>query len=424
MVSTVALAGSAAVGMSGAGPATAAAPISFAPAQFLDTASGVPFVVKAADFNNDGKPDLATCDILQFGWGGMSIQMNYTEPGSTTTHFGGPFQLSGVPVSLGCDVADFNGDGKPDVVAADASKLADGGVNIMLNHTEDGAAQPEFGQPQKFAGGLMPIWTLTADFNGDGKPDLAVGNTLNVGVNAIDIYLNNTPAGAQEVSFTGPFFFNGGMCVEGMAAGDINGDGAVDLVVGETVSSTVTVLMNRTSKGSMVADFQSSETVFPLATWVTLHDMNGDDRPDLLTNIGFFGTPLNGLWTSVNNTAAGSMTPNFQGLLDGAKGQPAGGWATEGTAIADYDGDGKPDAAIASPYINPRNPVTVLRNTTADGAQSLTFDAPVIAGDAGWAPNGIDTADFNGDGKPDIVTSQFLSLTGGQGLAVLINTTR
>ncbi|MFB8006312.1 FG-GAP repeat domain-containing protein [Nocardia sp. NPDC056000] len=408
----------------GGGVAHAAGGATFAPAQFYDTFAGGPFFIRAVDMNGDGKPDIVTCDSLQGGWGGLSVLLNHTENGSTTTDFSRPFNVPGVPLSFGCNVADVNGDGRPDLMATDATKLGVGGVVVMLNHTENGSDTPVFGPPQYFAGGLMPAVVASADLNNDGRPDLIIGDTANVVLGTTQVLMNTTEPGSDAATFSGPYFFNGGITTEGIAAADINGDGRTDLAIGETSSSTVTVLMNFTPDGAPVPDLRPTTYFFPFATWVGLADMNNDGKPDLMSDVGILGNPLAGMFSAVNRTPTGSPVPVFPTVLDGAQAHQAGSWATENTAIADFDGDGKPDAILASPYLNIRNQLSLLRNSTADGAQALSFDPPVLIGDAGWTPNSLDTADFNGDGRPDVVTGSFLSVTGGGSLAVLVNITR
>ncbi|WP_198347298.1 FG-GAP repeat domain-containing protein [Nocardia terrae] len=406
------------------GTAHAAGGAAFAPAQFYDTFAGGPFFIRAVDINGDGKPDIVTCDSLQGGWGGLSVLINHTEKGAAGTDFSAPFNVPGVPLAFGCNVADVNGDGKPDLIATDASKLGVGGVVVMLNHTENGSDVPSFGPPQYFAGGLMPAVVAAADINNDGRLDLIVGDTANVVLGTTQVLMNTTAPGSDTVTFSGPFFFNGGITTEGIAAADINGDGKTDLAIGETSSSTVTVLMNFTADGAPVPDLRPTTYFFPFATWVGLADMNNDGKPDLMSDVGILGNPLAGMFSSVNRTPLGSPVPDFPTVLDGAQAHQAGGWATENTAIADFDGDGKPDAVLASPYLNPRNQLSLLRNRTPDGAPALTFDPPALIGDAGWTPNALDTADFNGDGKPDLVAGAFLAVTGRGSLAVLLNTSR
>ncbi|MEV6275236.1 VCBS repeat-containing protein [Nocardia sp. NPDC051832] len=406
------------------GQAHAVNAIDFAPAQFFDTAAGAPFFIKAADLNADGNTDIVTCDSLQGGWGGLSVLLNRTASGSLKADFSAPFNVAGVPLAFGCNVSDVNGDGKPDLIATDASKLGNGGVVVLLNQTENGSDTPSFGAPRHFAGGLMPAVVTPADINNDGKPDLVVGGVANAFIGTTQVLLNTTGSGSDTPTFSGPFFFNGGLTTEGIAAGDINGDGKVDLAIGETSSNTVTFLMNFTPDGAPTPDLRPTTYLFPFSTWVGLSDMNADGRPDLMSDVGILGNPLVGMFSSVNRTPAGSPNPAFATLIDGAQAHQAGGWATENTAVADFDGDGVPDAILTSPYPNIRNELSFLRNVTAPGAPAISFEAPVLIGDGGWAPNSLDTADFNADGKPDVVSGGFLSLTGRQSLSVLLNITR
>lgn len=358
----------------GAGAAHAAGGISFAPAQFYDTFAGGPFFIRAVDLNGDGKPDIVTCDSLQGGWGGMSVLINHTETGASTTNFSAPFNVPGVPLAFGCNVADINGDGKPDLIATDASKVGVGGVVVMLNETPPGADVPVFAPPRYFAGGLLPAVVATADINNDGRPDLIIGDTANVVLGTTQVLMNTTESGSDTPTFSGPYFFNGGITTEGIAAADINGDGKIDLAIGETSSSTVTILMNFTPDGAPVPDLRPTTYFYPFSTWVGLEDMNGDGKPDLLSDVGILGNPLVGMFSSVNQTPAGSPVPVFPTVFDGAQAHQAGGWATENSAVADFDGDGKPDVILASPYLNIRNQLSFLRNTTAKAAPALSFD--------------------------------------------------
>ena len=84
-------------------------------------------------------------------------------------------------------MADFNGDGKPDLAVANAG---DNTVSVLLNTTAAGSNIATFSAPIKLTGAAKPYSVTVGDFNGDGKPDLAVAD---YGSNSVSIFLNTTP---------------------------------------------------------------------------------------------------------------------------------------------------------------------------------------------------------------------------------------
>jgi hypothetical protein len=130
-----------------------------------------PDSVLAADFNGDGNIDLAIVNTSQ---NTVSVFLNMTPPGANIVSLMMPqtFAVGRFPVSLA--VADFNGDGKPDLAATNI--YGTGTVSVLLNTTAPGANIASFADPQNFASGEFPASVATADFNGDGKPDLAIVN--------------------------------------------------------------------------------------------------------------------------------------------------------------------------------------------------------------------------------------------------------
>src|SRR5262249_2004008 len=91
-------------------------------------------------------------------------------------------------------VADLNGDGKPDVIVADAS---DNDVTVYVNTTPPGSGTPTF-STQTFDTGAVPLAVVAVDIDRDGKLDLVVADQSD---NAVSILLNTTPAGSTAVSF-------------------------------------------------------------------------------------------------------------------------------------------------------------------------------------------------------------------------------
>src|SRR5262249_39531317 len=130
-----------------------------------------PFAVAVGDVNGDGKPDLAVANYLD---GTVSVLLNTTPPGGAIPTFSAQ-QTFGAGLSpQAVAVKDLNGDGKPDLALADYG----GQVSVLLNTTPQGAPVSAFAGRQNFAVGGGASAVTAADFDGDGKPDLAIANQL------------------------------------------------------------------------------------------------------------------------------------------------------------------------------------------------------------------------------------------------------
>jgi hypothetical protein len=120
--------------------------------------------------------------------------------------------------------ADLNGDGKVDVAATDGEAV----VRVALNTTSIGAITPSFASAQTFATGLQASGLATGDLDGDGKLDLVTANVGGSG--SISILRSTTATGASSASFFShvdyPIASNGPISTL-----DVNGDGMLDLAV-------------------------------------------------------------------------------------------------------------------------------------------------------------------------------------------------
>src|SRR6476469_6564751 len=369
--------------------------LGFAPKVDFTTGSG-PNLVSIGDINGDGKPDLATANFNS-----ASLLLNTTATGATTPTFAPQVDLiTGVAVR-GISIGDFNGDGKPDLALANINENS---VSILLNTIPTGATSPTFVPQGSFATGLNPGAISIGDINGDGKPDLAVANSSE---NSVSILLNTTPTGAAPLTFASPVPFPTSSFPFSVSIGDINGDGKPDLATANRDNSTASILLNTTPTGASTPTFATKLdfTTGNSPQSVSIGDINGDGKPDLaVANAG-----SNTASILLNTTATGAATPTFATQVPFATGtNPAS------ISIGDFNSDGKPDLATANAG---SNNASILLNTTAPGAATPPF-ATQVPFATGTNPSSISIGDFNSDGKPDLATAN----SGGDNLSILLNT--
>ncbi|HVW11619.1 MAG TPA: FG-GAP-like repeat-containing protein, partial [Bryobacteraceae bacterium] len=231
----------------------------FTSAQGSPFAAGkAPRSIAIADFNGDGKEDLA---IANFAGGITILQANGA---------GGFSEAPGSPFAAGAGTsavvaADFNGDGLVDLAAANSS---DGTVTILLG-SQSGAFRPAAGSPVTV--GMLPQSLVVADFNRDGLEDLA---TANRGNGTVTVLLGNGSGGFIAAPGSP---LAAGLSLQSVAAGDLDGDGIVDLIASGN-SAGVTVFPGDGTGGFRApAAFGS-----PLnSVFSVVGDFNGDGISDL-----------------------------------------------------------------------------------------------------------------------------------------------
>jgi uncharacterized repeat protein (TIGR01451 family) len=317
----------------------------------------------AGDFNGDGRIDLASVS----SGGGFSDGFVTLRLGDGAGNFGAPVDFNvGVGPTI-ADTGDLNGDGRDDLVVGNHES---GNLSVLLGSASGFAPVKIVGAERSTS---RPLSVALGDYNEDGKKDVAVLSSFGVA-----IALGDGAGGFGEPKFFGVGVFEDSHIV----AGDIDGNGVLDLVVAGTN------LVVRFGDGD--GNFDTT-VVIPTGganADVVVADLNGDGRGDVAsTNYGTGDVPV-----------ALSVSPETFSPFSPISRYVAGA-AVRALAAEDFDGDGKKDLVVVngSAFVDVGE-VFLLKGDGAGGFRAARdFDVQ--------DPFSVVTADFNSDGRLDLVTS-------------------
>ncbi len=339
---------------------------------------------RVADLDGDGWPDLVTSSDTTAA---LTIL-----PGTGSGMFGTQVTLSLSAPSHIEVIADFNHDGLPDLVTSSSSG-GDPLVSVRL-----GSGHFGFGSPMNFPVQAALIGAAAADVDGDGVLDLIVvsGPAEYGSQSSIVVY-----RGLGNGTFGPGVTTTRTESISRFDVADVNGDARADIAFQSTNSGTgnsvVVVAFGRTDDHF---DGAVRTLLGTVAQAIRLADLNRDGRPDLLivARYNYPGDPYE-LYPLL-----GDGTGAFTGMLTASGSEP--NWVgyvlgndPRDIEVADLDGDGIPDVVTADHGTN----AVTFRHGNGDG----TF-LPPDEYEAGQqfpvpgAPTRIALADLNGDGAPDI----------------------
>jgi hypothetical protein len=389
--------------------------------------STVPYVCALGDFNGDGKPDVATVVQDQSSSYWISILLSngdgtFQQPVLTSANFGINHFLTvgdlnrdrkadvvlvhpnSIDVFMGDGTGHFaapvnypstianpvaasliyaNGDSFLDVIVASGSPDLTGNSPVQ---TFLGDGLGALGAPSTvhYAGAMT--YGVFADLNADGHPDLVSSSKVFLGTSG-DFQSPTTLSGANTCSF--PF----GAAFGSVTIADVDGDDRPDIVTADCEHQTITTFVNLGS-GSFAPGI-SSWAAYTVAT-VTIADVNGDGRPDAIVGDSYSDDII---------VLLGNNDGTFTSALVG---YPAGGTLWTPPLIADFNSDGNPDIIVPS-GISGQWASLIYLGGLGDGTFVAPRDYFVKGGAQASAADswGIATADLNGDGLPDYVVGNW-----------------
>lgn len=306
--------------------------------------------VKVADIDGDGKLDVLTANKRSRNYsifrnistvGTIALDTRIDSSSSTTADTSDPTVLT---------LADFDQDGRIDIAFSGQfySKMA-----VVRNISSPGTIRME--PPIFFNTDIEPLTITSADFNNDGRPDIALACTTST---SIYIYKNNiTSTGSfSSSSFAIADTLITGIRPSDIAIGDLDGDNLLDVVATNANSSTFSVFKNISSGSTLnfnsAVNFLSARGPGGTPSGVCLTDLNGDGKLDIIVNNAVTATTV-----LYKNTISGT------GSFSASSFQLKEVFSTDafpyGNTCGDIDGDTYPDIVVGN---NRAGTISIFRN--------------------------------------------------------------
>jgi hypothetical protein len=321
-------------------------------------------------------------------------------------------------------IADLNGDEIPEIITSEAGSGSSAYLAIFTtSFDDDGMISIEDRLEINFGTGVYsaPHDIALGDLNGDGLLDVVAseyGDITDDFDSHTCIFINTSQN--QSFSFDAPIIISGDG-YEGYAqVQDINGDGKLDIITSRTSWHQMGVYLNTTQGNDVsfankviIEDYVDPRPAFA--------DLNGNGMIDMVSTANT--TDRRDVYIYSNNSSEENIDFNLE-LIIQSGGEHADwptdyDWSVYSPTLADIDGDGRLDIIVANGTCGTCSPsgISILRNISTGSELGFEYEySDFYQYQSNSLPVGIDISDLNGDGKPDILTNDWMG-----GISIMVN---
>jgi hypothetical protein len=339
-----------------------------------------PIEMRVADVDMDGLSDL----VGLYSGGYTAVTRNTTS--GTTVALSSIFYIyNGSVSSNDLEVADFDGDGKTDVVISNS--YGSNGSFVVTRNTST-VANITAASNVEFAGypGYDVSDVAVADFDKDGKPDVIISYTNNT----LSYFRNISSIGNINFSARTDVVLPASAVINAITTGDLDGDGKMDVAIAAGAGSAIYYLRNTSTAGAISFASYTSTTLSGTITGITIGDVDTDGKPEII-----YGASSSTAAILKNNSTSGSISISTSPVVLTALANTPVDFK-----LGDIDGDGKADITVG---YSSGSQISIFKNvSTASISVNTKFDFTLSSGTASAS---VAVCDLNNDSKADVIST-------------------